>query len=51
MAPLARGDVGGRKGAGVAGDQHAAIGNLEHDVDVGVAVNTCMLARDDEPVA
>ncbi len=51
MAPLARRYVGGRKGARITGNEHTAISNLKHYVDVCVAVNASVFAGDNEAVA
>lgn len=51
MAPLPRGDVGGRERARVTGNEHTTISNLKYNVDVCVAINTRVFAGDDEAVA
>jgi hypothetical protein len=51
VAPLPRGDVGGRERARVAGNEHTTISNLKHNVDVCVAIDTNVFAGDDDAVA
>ena len=50
MAPAAGGDIGCRKGSGIAGNKYSAIGNLKNYVDVCVAINTRVFACDNEAV-
>ncbi len=50
MAPAAGGDIGCRKGSGIAGNKYSTIGHLKNYINVCVAINTRVFACDNEAV-